>query len=90
MDPGCQVSMVTKFGTVALDVYVSFVWLLHLVTLLVPRIMRQLKFWKLSAPLFYGITVLHISMIVLYILCRMWLGCTLFVLTELADNLDSS
>jgi hypothetical protein len=82
MDPGCQVTMVTKCGKLAHDVCGSSVWLLHHFTLLVPQIMRQLKFWKLPAPLLCIITVLHISMIVLCILCQMLLGCTLFVLTE--------
>lgn len=90
MDPGCQFSMVSKFGMVAQDVCRFSVLLLHHVTLLVPRVMKQLEFWKLSVSVFYSITVLRISMIVLYILCLMLLGCTLFVLTELTDNLDSS
>jgi len=72
--------MVTKCGTVAHDVCGSSVWHLHHFTLLVPRIMRRLKFWKLSAPVLYSITVLHICMTVLYILCQTLLGCTLFVL----------
>jgi hypothetical protein len=90
MDPGCQVTMVTKCGMAAHDVCGSSVWHLHHFTLLVPRFVRQLKFSKLSAPPFCSITVLLISMTVLYVLCRMLLGCTLFVLTELTDNLDSS
>ena len=90
MDPGCQVTMVTKCDTVAHDACGSSVWLLHHFTLLLPRIMRQLTFWKLFALMLCIITMLHISMIVLYVVCRMMLGCTLFVLTELTDNLDSS
>jgi hypothetical protein len=90
MDPGCQFTMVSKFGMVAQDVCGFSVWLLHHVTLLVPRIMKQLEFGKLSASVFYSITVLRILVIVLYISCLMLLDCTLFVLTELTDNLDSS
>jgi hypothetical protein len=82
---GCQVAMVTKYGMVAHDVCGPSVWLLQNFTLLMPQIMRLLKFWKLSAPLLYSI-MLHISVIVLCVVCRMSLGCTLFVHTELTAN----
>jgi len=52
----CQVAWVTKFCTVARNIFGSSLWWLLHVTLLVPRILRWcLYFWKECAPLIWSI-----------------------------------
>jgi hypothetical protein len=55
-----QIARVTKFCTVAPNICWSSVWNMRIVTRLVPGISRCfVDFWKMSAPLIYGLHCWH-------------------------------